>query len=171
MIRVVDATEAHLEEAEAIYAEAALHTPATFDLEGHGIEWWRRALASVDPAKGNELLVALDGETVVGWAKSGGFRDKAAYDSTRETTAYVHADHRGEGIGDALYTELLRRLDASGLRLAAGGVTQPNEASNALHRKHGFTEVGTFHGVGEKLGRAWDVLWFERPLAAARKLP
>lgn len=170
MIEIVDARQEHLDAAEEIYAEAALNTPATFDLEGHGREWWERALASVDPAKGNELLIALDGDVVVGWAKSGPFRDKAAYDSTRETTTYVHLEHRGKGVGDALYAELLSRLDRSGLRLATGGVTQPNEASNALHLKHGFTEAGTFHGVGEKLGKAWDVLWFERPLAGARKL-
>ena len=53
-------------------------------------------------------------------------------------------------------------------RLAVAGVTQPNEASDRLHRRHGFTEVGTFHGVGVKQGRAWDVLWLERPLANAR---
>lgn len=168
MIRVIDAAEEHLEGAAAIYAEAAETTSATFDFEGHDLAWWRRTLAEVDPAKGNELLVAVEAGEVVGFARSGQFRDKRAYDSTRETTAYVHSSHRRKGIGDALYTELLRRLDASGLRLAAGGVTQPNEASNALHRKHGYTEVGTFHGVGEKMGQAWDVLWFERPLAGAR---
>jgi phosphinothricin acetyltransferase len=171
LIEVVDATAEHLDAAEEIYAEAAENTPATFDLEGHGRAWWERTLAEVDPVKGNELIVAIEDGVVLGWAKSGPFRDKAAYESTRETTTYVDRAHRGKGIGDALYSELLARLDRSGLRLATGGVTQPNEASNALHRKHGFTEVGTFHGVGEKLGQAWDVLWFERPLAGARELP
>ena len=31
-------------------------------------------------------------------------------------------------------------------------VTQPNPASNALHRKMGFTEVGTLDEVGFKFG-------------------
>jgi len=103
---------------------------------------------------------------VVGFAKSGQFKDRPAYDTTRETSAYVHADHRGKGVGNALYTELLRRLDATeGLRLAVGGVTQPNPASEALHAAHGFTVVGTFEDVGEKLGKAWSVRWYQRPLS------
>lgn len=168
-IAVIDATEEHLESIRAIYDEAARETPATFDLDGQSLERWREVLAAVDHEAGNELLVALDGDVVAGFAKSGQFRDKAAYRTTRETTAYVHSARRRRGVGDALYTELLGRLDASGLRLAAAGITQPNEPSNALHRKHGFTEVGTFHGVGEKLGAVWDVMWFERPLRGASR--
>ena len=98
---------------------------------------------------------------------SGTFKVKPAYDTTVETSVYVHSGHRGAGVGDALYAGLFERLDATPLRLAVAGLTQPNEPSDRLHRRHGFTEVGTFHGVGVKLGRAWDVLWLERPLASA----
>jgi len=165
---VREARESDLEVVAGIYAEAAL-TPATFDLEGHPVQWWREVLATTAPAAGHLLLVAeRDGE-VAGYAKSGTFKAKPAYDTTVETSAYVHSGHRGAGVGDALYTGLFERLDATKLRLAVAGVTRPNEASDRLHRRHGFTEVGTFHGVGVKLGKAWDVLWLERPLAGANE--
>jgi phosphinothricin acetyltransferase len=109
-------------------------------------------------------LVALDGERVVGYAKSGEFRERPAYATTREVSVYVAEEARRAGVGGALYAELLRRLDGHGLRLAVGGVTQPNPASDRLHLAHGFTEVGTFTGVGVKLGRAWDVRGYQRPL-------
>lgn len=164
---VREARESDLEAVAGIYAEAAL-TPATFDLESRPVKWWRDALAEADPAAGHLLLVAeRDGE-VAAYAKSGTFKTKPAYDTTVETSVYVHSDHRGAGLGDALYTDLFQRLDATPLRLAVAGVTRPNEASDRLHRRHGFTEVGTFHGVGVKLGRVWDVLWLERPLAGAK---
>jgi len=115
-------------------------------------------------SKTDVVLGTADGE-VLGFAKSGPFKTRPAYDTTRETSAYVHTDHRGEGVGNALYTELLRRLDATeGLRLAVAGITQPNPASEALHARHGFTVVGTFEDVGVKLGRAWSVRWYQRPL-------
>ncbi len=44
-------------------------------------------------------------------------------------------------------------------------MTEPNEASRRLHESRGFTFVGTFHAIGTKFGRGWDVSWFERPLS------
>lgn len=163
---VREAREADLEAVAGIYADAAL-TPATFDLEGRPVQWWREALAAANPAAGHLLLVAEHDGGVAGYAKSGTFKERPAYDTTVETSVYVHSDYRGAGVGDALYTGLFERLDAASLRLAVAGLTLPNEASDRLHRRHGFTEVGTFHGVGVKLGRVWDVLWLERPLAGA----
>ena len=77
----------------------------------------------------------------------------------------MHPDHRGKGVGKALYSELLSRLERNpAYRMAVAGVAQPNPASDALHRAHGFTEVGTFDDVGEKFGRPWSVRWYQRPL-------
>src|SRR4029077_1822230 len=99
-----------------------------------------------------------------GYAKSGRFRDKPAYDSTCEVSVYVAESARGRGVGGALYGALLDRLDASRLRLAVGGVAEPNPASTRLHLASGFTPVGTFVGVGTKFGRQWDVTWYQRAL-------
>ena len=101
---------------------------------------------------------------MVGYAKSGEFRERPAYATTREVSVYVAEDARGGGVGGALYGELLSRLEGRGLRLAVGGVTQPNPASDRLHLAHGFTEVGTFNEVGVKFGRPWDVRWYQRKL-------
>jgi phosphinothricin acetyltransferase len=38
----------------------------------------------------------------------------------------------------------------------------PNDASVALHRKFGFTEVGTFREYAIKNGRYLSSLWMER---------
>ena len=149
-IEVIDAAEEHLPAIAAIYARAT-EGPATFDFEGPSVEWWRGVLADNGPAQ-NELLVAVEDGEVLGYAKSGRFKDRPGYDTTRETSAYVHEDHRGRGVGTALYTELFARLDRSGLRTAVAGVTQPNAASDRLHAAFGFTEVGTFEDVGEKFG-------------------
>lgn len=44
-------------------------------------------------------------------------------------------------------------------------VALPNAGSIALHEKFGFTHVGTFREVGFKLGRYWDVSWYERDVS------
>ena len=158
-MEVVDATEEHLPAVAAIYAEAAENNHATFDVEGPPVEWWAKV-----PER-EELLVAVEDGEVLGFAKSGRFKDRPAYDTTREVSAYVHSDHRGKGVGNALYTELLRRLDANeDLLMAVAGVAQPNPASEALHMSHGFTEVGVFEDAGVKFGKAWSVRWYQRRL-------
>ncbi len=142
-----------------IYAEAAANSHATFDVEGQPAEWWAKV-----PER-EVLLVALEDGEVLGFAKSGRFKDRPGYNSTRETSAYVHADHRGKGVGNALYTELLARLEADGdLLMAVAGIAPPNPASEALHAAHGFTEVGVFEDVGVKFGQPWSVRWYQRRL-------
>lgn len=164
-----DAEYADLPAVEAIHAEAARSSAATFDEVGRPAAWWRATLESCDFEKGHLLLVAVSGDgTVLGYAKSGQFRDKAAYRTTCETSIYLGADHRGSGVGGALYRELFARLDRGPLRLAVAGVTQPNVASDRLHRALGFEEVGTFTGVGTKFGRPWDVRWYQRRLGGSR---
>jgi phosphinothricin acetyltransferase len=45
----------------------------------------------------------------------------------------------------------------------------PNPGSEHLHRKLGFTHVGTFNECGRKFGRYWDVAWYEHPLDSSRE--
>jgi phosphinothricin acetyltransferase len=167
-MRIEPAVDRHVPAIAAIYEDAAVTSAATFDLEGLPDYEWRSALADVDPATGKLLLVALDDDDgVLGYAKSGPHRPRPAYDTTCETSVYVARDAQGRGVGGALYDVLLERLEASPLRLAVAGMTEPNEASRRLHLSRGFTYVGTFTGIGTKFGRSWDVSWYQRPLSHA----
>jgi L-amino acid N-acyltransferase YncA len=123
----------------------------------------------VDPDAGRLLLVALDdaGE-VLGYSKSGEHKSRPAYASTCETSVYLAEHARRRGVGGALYDALLERLDESPLRLAVGGVAEPNEGSTRLHLSRGYERVGTFTGIGVKYAREWDVTWYQRRLATPR---
>jgi L-amino acid N-acyltransferase YncA len=44
-------------------------------------------------------------------------------------------------------------------------VAQPNPASNAMHRRLGFTEVGTLDEVGFKFGAYVSTTWFQLRLS------
>jgi phosphinothricin acetyltransferase len=162
-VTVRDARPADLPAVAATYAAAAEDTHVTFDFAGRPVEWWAGVLADTE----HELLVAAEGDEVLGYARSSPHKDRPGYAITVETSVYVAEPARGRGVGHALYGELLARLDAGPRRNAVAGVALPNVASERLHRAHGFTDVGTFHAVGVKFGRAWDVRWFERPLDQA----
>ena len=96
---------------------------------------------------------------VVGYAKSGVWRDRAAYAWTAEVGLYIAPDARSKGIGTALYSALLAELVDRGFRSAVAGITLPNAASIALHEKLGFEHVGTFADAGWKHG-AWHAVDF-----------
>jgi phosphinothricin acetyltransferase len=164
-MQIVDADRSHLEQIAAIYDAVVVSSAATFDLEPPPIDYWERTLETVDHDRGHLLIVAVDDdESVLAYAKSGRFRERAAYDSTCEISIYVAEAAQGRGVGRTLYGRLIELLETSSARLAVGGMTSPNPASAALHESLGFTLVGTFEGVGVKFGRAWDVTWYQRSL-------
>jgi phosphinothricin acetyltransferase len=110
-------------------------------------------------------LVALEDDEVLGYAKSGMFMQRAAYDTTCLTSVYVAENAQRRGVGSALYDELLARLEQTpAVKLAVAGIAEPNEPSIRLHVSKGFTYVGTFTDVGTKFGRTWDVSWYQRSL-------
>ncbi|HLK43278.1 MAG TPA: GNAT family N-acetyltransferase [Thermoleophilia bacterium] len=147
-----------------LYNHYVVHTAITFDIEPFSIEARADWFAHYRSDGPHRLLVASTGDTVAGYATSSPFRQKAAYATTVETSVYCHPDWKGRGIGSALYTELFAALAGEDVRRACAGITLPNEASIALHRKFGFHDVGVHTEVGRKLGQFWDVLMLERPL-------
>ena len=65
-------------------------------------------------------------------------------------------------MGTALYLALLGYLADEPVHVALAGIVLPNDASVALHRKLGFTEVGTFHEYAVKNGQYLSSVWMER---------
>jgi len=141
----------------AIYDHEVVHGHATFDTASQGIAPFAARLDGPDP-----LLVAETDEVLAGFAYSGPFRSRPAYDRTREVSIYLAADVQGQGIGRFLYDELLVRLDADGIHRVLAVVALPNHASEALHRACGFERVGLLGEVGRKFDRWIDVAIYER---------
>ena len=147
-----------------IYNHYVVNTAVTFDIEPYTIE--RRAVWFEQFALSGRyrLLVAEDDSGILGYAGTTRFRPKAAYDTTVETTIYCAPNAVQKGAGSKLYTALFETLAAEDIHKIVAGYTLPNPASEALHARFGFKPVGVFHENGRKLGRYWDVAWFERPL-------
>jgi phosphinothricin acetyltransferase len=134
----------------AIYAHAVRTSVATFDVEEPPMAYWQAKLDST--AVGDHFLVACDDDEVLGFAYSSSFRPRPAYGGTRETSVYVAADAMSRGFGTRLYSALLDLLRKDEVHLVVSVVAQPNPASDALHLKLGFTQVGTLDEVGLKFG-------------------
>lgn len=98
---------------------------------------------------------------LAGYAKSGVWRDRAAYQWTAEVGIYVAPELHGRGIGRQLYGALIEACRGCGFHSLVGGVTQPNEASTRLHQSMGFVRVGVFEHAGWKFDAWHDVVWWQ----------
>ena len=116
-------------------------------------------------------LVAEEDGHLLGYAASSAFRTRRAYRWTVETGIYLAAEAKGRGIGRALLTALLERLERQGYAAAIGAIALPNEPSVALHEKLGFFHTGTYRRVGFKMGEWIDVGLWQKELAPREATP
>jgi phosphinothricin acetyltransferase len=138
-----------------IYNEAILTTTATFDTDpktsSERLEWF------TSHGGRHPILVAVREGKVVGWASLSRWSERSAYDDTAETSFYVKAEHRGQGIGRKLKQAIIdeaRRLRFHTLIARVAG--ESNESLH-LNESFGFVHIGTMKEVGRKFGRLLDV--------------
>lgn len=158
------AVEADIPQINNIYNHYIRDTPITFDVEektDEQTDYWRQKFGTNGR---HQFLIATSGDTVLGWACSGPYRPKAAYETSVEVSVYLDPEAGGRGLGSALYARLFDALRGEDVHRALAGITLPNEASLALHKRFGFTEVGTYSQVGRKFDTYWDVMWLEKRL-------
>ena len=108
------------------------------------------------------LVAELDG-ALAGYAYGSPHRARAAYASSCDVAVYVDPAFARQGIGRALYVELLAQLGRN-FHAAFAGIALPNDASVGLHEAMGFTHLGTYHEAGWKHGAWRDVGWWQRLL-------
>jgi len=98
MMEIRDATAGDMGDVLAIYNDAVLNTTAVYDYAPRSLavqqEWF-----ATKAAQGWPVLVAAEGERVVGFCSYGPFRAWPAYHRTVECSIYVAPDRRGRGIG------------------------------------------------------------------------
>lgn len=146
-----------------IYNHYVENTPITFDVGARTMAQ-RQAWFGQFGKGPYQCLVGVKQGEVIGWACSARFKERAAYDTTVETSIYLAPGEVGHGYGRKLYSGLFEAISGNDLHRAFGGITLPNDASVGVHRAMGFTPVGVLREVGRKFGRYWDVGWYQKSL-------
>jgi len=148
-----------------IYNWYISETTITFDLKTYTLQQRREKWLSHYALAGRHRLFVADRDgKAIGYASSSQLRVKAAYDPSVETSIYLEKGSHQQGIGSLLYERLFAQLKQEDVHRIYAGVTLPNEASLAFHKKFDFVEVGRFHEVGRKFGKYWDVAWLEKKM-------
>ena len=156
-IEIDDATEADLPDILAINNWAVAETTASWNHHPADLDS-RKAWFADKQAKGQPVLVARQGDEVVGYAYYGPYRPADGYLHTVENSVYVRQDMHGQGIGYQLMVELIERTRAAGYHVMVAGIGGDNAGSIALHSKLGFVELGRMPQVGAKFGDWMDLV-------------
>ena len=127
----------------AIYNHYIAHTTITFELE---------------PVP--YFVYETEGQ-IAGYCYVHGWKEKAAYNQSAETTIYLAPSHTGKGIGKELMLHLIEECRRYGLHALIACITEGNEASYALHEKLGFEKVSYFREVGRKFGKWLGIVDYE----------
>ncbi|MDP4507570.1 GNAT family N-acetyltransferase [Nonomuraea turcica] len=163
-VEVAIGDEADLVGIVALLNDVSATSIASFDSRPITVDerraWFER-FSSTGPYR---LLVARRDGQVAGYACSQRYRDHDAFRETVELSVAIDAGCRGLGVGTSLYRALFESIADEPIHVAVVGIAMPNDASVALHRKFGFTEVGTFHEYAVKNGQYISSLWMERLL-------
>lgn len=160
--------EADLPAILEIYNDAVVNTTAIWndhlsDLEGRRTWWQQRVDAGFPVLTAHLDGVHLDG-VCVGYATYGHFRPNDGYRHSRELSVYVDAAHRGHGIASQLMQALEAHARTDDVHVLVGGIEAGNEASIALHKKHGFKQTAHLEQVGRKFDRWLDLVLMQKVL-------
>jgi phosphinothricin acetyltransferase len=160
----------------AVRSAALADAPAVTTIYNEGIAG-RQATFETRPRASHEiaawleedglLLVAAEGERVLGWARATPYSDRCVYAGVGEYAVYVAAEARGRGVGRALLDALCREAEARGHHKLVGRMFAANHASRALARASGFREVGVERRHGRIDGQWRDCVPVERLLGEA----
>ena len=149
----------------AIYNDIILNTTAVWQEEVHSLimrqEWFRDKEINQLP-----IFVAEEHQQVIGFSTYGAFRLSFGYRFTVENSVYVASTSRGKGVASLLLKPLIDAAKKASIHAIVAGIEASNEASVALHKKFGFTEVAHFKQVGFKFGKWMDLKFLELLLSA-----
>ena len=150
-----------------IYNHYVVRTPITFDIGPRTLEQRREWFAQFAATGRHRCFVADRAGEVVGYACSAKFKEKEAYATSIETSVYLASGDSGQGLGRKLYDTLFDALKGEDIHRAFAGITLPNAASVGVHRAMGFEHIGTYHEIGRKFGKFWDVALYLKSMPKA----
>lgn len=158
-VHVRDAVRGDAESIAAIYNQGIEDRVATFETQPRTAS---DILARLGEADRFPILVAVDGDRVVGWAGLSSYRPRACYAGIAEFSIYFDRAARGRGLGRQLLAALIDAARDRGYWKLVSRVFTFNTASRGVCRSCGFREVGIYEKHARLDGRWLDVVIVER---------
>jgi L-amino acid N-acyltransferase YncA len=164
-VKIRPAAEHDIPAITDIYNEVVANSTAVWT-EKPDTETERTAWMKARQSLGYPVLVATEGTDVLGYGTFGDFRAWPGYRYSVEHSVYIHAGHRGRGLGRAIVDNLIASARGLGKHALIAGIDGENAASIALHERAGFRQVARMPEIGCKFGRWLDLVFMQLLLEA-----
>lgn len=175
-IQIRKASVSDAEELLDIYAPYVEKTAISFEWDVPSVSEFRRRIENT-LKKYPYLVAEKDGE-ILGYAYTGAFVGRAAYDWAAEVSIYVKEDKRKTGVGRRLYQALEAVSQAQNILNLNACIGYPDEDDEHLtknsvqfHGHLGYEMVGKFHKCGYKFGRWYHMVWMEKIIGTHEDVP
>ena len=174
LIKTVSPCDA--EELLNIYAYYVENTAITFEYDVPSVSEFNERI--VNTLKKYPYIAAVSDGEILGYAYTGAFKSRAAYDRSVETSIYVKNGSRGLGIGRMLYSrleEISKSQNVLNMYACISYTEKEDEyltnASPLFHKRHGYKTVGKFRKCGYKFGRWYDMIWMGKFIGRHTPVP
>lgn len=175
-VRIRAATIDDAKEILEIYAPYVKKTAITFEYDVPSLEEFTGRIKRI-LQKYPYIVAEKDGE-MLGYAYTGTFVGRAAYDWAVEVTIYLKENKRKMGLGRKLYhviEEICKAQNITNLNACIGYPEFEDEYltknSVQFHAHLGYSMVGKFHKCGYKFGRWYDMVWMEKIIGTHDSVP
>lgn len=158
-VSVRPATKTDVPAITRIYNQGIVDRVATLETDERDEDERRAWLVSREER--HPVVVAERGGSVVGWGSLNSFNPRPAYRHVADISVYVEREARGTGVGRALLDRLVELAREIGYHKLVLATFPFNPAGQALYRRAGFREVGTYREQGQLDGRWVDVTMME----------
>jgi phosphinothricin acetyltransferase len=110
------------------------------------------------------LSIRAENGQVAGFGFLRAFHPAATFRRTAEIAYFLLPQHTGKGLGSRMLAQFIEKAREIGVDNLLASVSSLNEQSLRFHERSGFERCGTFRAVGRKLGRDFDIVWFQKRL-------
>lgn len=108
-------------------------------------------------------LVARSENNILGWVALSPTSSRCVYSGVAEVSIYINEKYKGQGVGTALLTGVIKLSEENGYWTLQAGIIKENIASIALHKKCGFREIGIREKISKMKNGPWmDVILMEK---------
>ena len=150
-----------------IYSPYVKKTAITFEYDVPSIEDFKERMKNT-LKKYPYIVIESKGE-ILGYAYTGEFGERAAYDWAVETSIYIKENKGKMGLGKKLYKALEDISKAQNILNLNACIAYPETEDGYLtknsvqfHEHLGYNRVGQFHKCGYKFEKWYNMIWMEK---------